>query len=82
MFAHYPELQFTHFVVTADGTIFASARHEGRAYNFLLHESYVRAQHGEQWIDLESSVADIIRDKARSVYAIAPRYKTGRLIFD
>jgi hypothetical protein len=82
MFAHYNGLQFTHFVITADGTIFGSAKYDGHTYNFLLNGNYVRAQHGEQWIDLDTSIADIVRDKARSAYAIAPRYKTGRLIFD
>jgi hypothetical protein len=82
MFRDYNQLQFTHFVVTSDGTIFGSAKYEGHIYNFLLHGDYVRAQHGEQWIDLDAPHAEIVRDRAQSAYSVAPRYKAGRFIFD
>lgn len=79
----YAELEFSHFViVTSDGTIFGCAKENGHTYNFLIQRDGVRAQHGEQWIDLEPVIAAIVRARAQAAYGAAPIYKTSRLLIN
>jgi hypothetical protein len=81
MCKNYYELDFTHFVVaTAEGTIFGSARQNGRTYNFLIRDSGVYGQTGAEWIILDPQIADIIRQRAQAAYGNTPTYRTRRFL--
>ena len=82
MCRNYTGLNFTHFVVErASGTIFGSARENGHTYNFLIRpEGTVRAQSGEQWLELEPEAAQIIQGRASEAYGRAPIYRINGLL--
>jgi hypothetical protein len=83
MCRNYNELEFKHFIfVTTDGTIFACARENGHIYNFLIYRGIVRAQHREQWVDLDPAIAEIVRQRAEAAYARTPTYRTNRLLIN
>ena len=80
---NYNEISFTHFVVAGeDGTIFGSARQDGRIYNFLIREGIVRAQSGEQWYELEPHLAELVCSRVQLAYGSAPVYRTERLLIN
>jgi hypothetical protein len=85
MCRHLQDLTFTHFiVVTTEGTIFGCARENetGHVYNFILHRDSVRTQTGGQWHDLDSDLAQIVRQRAEAAYTVVPTYRTNRLILE
>jgi hypothetical protein len=82
MCKNYRDLDFTHFVVDrADGTIFGCARENGHTYNFIIRgDGNVRAQQGDQWLEVEPAIAQLIRSRAAGAYGRAPIYRTARLL--
>ena len=83
MCRNYGRLEFNHFIVEAsDGTIFASARGNGHTYNFIIRRDSVRTQNGEQWVELDSQLAQLIKERAEGVYGQVPTYRTNRLLID
>ncbi len=83
MCRNYSEIEFQHFVVvTSDGTIFGSARENGHIYNFLIRRESVHTQNGEQWHELESEIAHLVRQRAEEAYARVPIHRTKRLFID
>ena len=83
MCKNYNELSFTHFVVAGeDGTIFGSARQDGRVYNFLIREEVIHAQSGEQWYELEPHLAELVRSRVQLAYGNTPVYRTERLLIN
>lgn len=82
MCKNYGNLEFTHFVVATDGTIFGSARENGNIYNFLIQDGAILCQEQEEWVDLEPACAEIIRARAQAAYTRVPTYHTDRFIFN
>lgn len=78
----YTDLEFTHFVVTTEGTVFGSARlnGNGKTYNFLICDGSVRTQSGNDWVELDPEVAELVKGKAQLAYATVPTYRTSRLL--
>ena len=76
-------MEFTHFVIdNSDGTIFGAARVNGsdRIATFLITDC-VRQQTGDDWLELEPDIADIIKSRANAAYGRVPTYRTKMLLY-
>ena len=84
MCKNYTGLEFTHFiVVTSDGTIFGCAKEQEHTYNFIIRrDGGVRAQSGEQWVDLDPKLAELVKSRAEGVYGQVPTYRTNSLLIE
>lgn len=82
MCRNYREIEFTHFVVTAEGSIFGSARDNGHIHNFLIEERSVREQAGNDWCELEPALAELVKERAQQAYGTTPIFRTRRIIYD
>ena len=81
---NYKKLEFNHFVViTSDGTIFGCAKENGHTYNFLIHRESIRTQHGDQWLELDAEIAQLVRARMEDAYTRSvPTYRTHRFLMD
>jgi L-asparaginase II len=78
-----PQLTFSHFVATGDGTIFASARDiKDRVYNFLIYQDgTVKEQVRDHFEPLTKVVAEEVRAAAESCYSRVPTYRVNSANF-
>jgi hypothetical protein len=83
MCKNYNGLLFHHFIVAADGSIFASGREGGIVYNFLIRsDGQVRTQNGTDWYELAPAVAAIVRNRVEEFYGRIPTYRIPRFEFN
>jgi hypothetical protein len=70
------ELEFKHFIVDRQGTVFASARDaDNRIYNFLITAGAVKEQRNTHFELLNGEYAEYIKQRAQGYYGIVPTYK-------
>lgn len=80
MCKNYYEMEFTHFVIdSSDGSIFGTARYNGRISNFIIN-GIIKQHTGYQWLELDEYASEIIRQRAQDAYGRVPIYRTRRLL--